>query len=391
VVFAAGSVLCSLAPGLPVLLVVRVAQAAGAAMMVANNMPITVNAFPPEQRGRVLGMISVVVSLASLTSPTIAGLLITYLSWRAAFLVEVPIALVALALTLRYVPETTRSERATFDVPGAVTFALTVVPLTTVLNQGQKLGWTSLPIVGLVALGLASGTAFLHLNRRTEQPVLDLGLLRNRMFAVSNICTLLATVGWSSEGFLLPFLLQNALGYTPVEMGLMMMASPLTRLPLAPVSGAMVDRFGCRVPATLGFVVETLAFLWISNTPAGTPAWLVLVKMALLGVGSVLMSTPNSAGVMGSVPPEQSGAASGFMTTMRHVGIASGVAVIGTVFATRSAYHAGLMGATDPVAGYALGFRDAALALAALFGAGVVLSWARGTEMYEAEAAPASE
>ena len=390
VLFGLGSGLCSLAPTLPILLLCRVVQASGAAMLVSNSMPIVVGAFPPNQRGRALGLNGVAASISSLLGPSIAGILISTVSWRATFVFLVPVSAVGAVLTWRFVPDIRAEGKQVFDLRGAALFALTVVPLTAFFNQGTNLGWTSPLILGLLAVGLTSGTLFVWLNHRTEHPILDLSLLRNRMFALSNVGTLLATVGWQSHNFLLPFFLQNALGYSPAQMGLLMMAPAATQIWVNPISGWLVDKLGCRVPGTIGFLFEAGALLWMSATPVGTPTWLVIIKLMAIGMGFGLTATPNSAGVLGSVHRDKVGAASGFMTTMRHIGIASGVAIIGTLFATRSAFHAGLLGSSDASLGYAPGFRDAVRVLAMIDATGAVLSWLRGTQMcpLEAEGVP---
>ncbi len=380
VLFATGSLLCGLAANLPMLLLCRVVQASGASALVANTLPIVVGIFPAQERGRALGYNSVVVSLASLLAPTLTGFLIGTWSWRGVFLFQIPVVLTGMALTLRFVPDVPAEPGQSFDLVGAVAFALTVVPLTAVLNQGSRLGWSSPLVLLLAAVGLGSGALFVVRSGRISQPLIDLRLLRIRMFAFSNLCTFVSNLDWASLGFLLPFLLQRVLGYSPVQMGLLLIAQPAVQIVTSPIAGWMADRWGCRVPATLGYALQALTVFWLSATTPGTSTALVILKLGLAGVGFGLSATPNSAAVLGSVPKERGGAASGLMATMRHVGMVTGVAVIGTLFATRSAYHAALLGSANPADGYTAGFRDAARLLATVDAAGILLSWARGRQ-----------
>jgi EmrB/QacA subfamily drug resistance transporter len=378
VLYSVGCALCGLATRLPMLLLGRVVQATGSAAMVSNTLPMVVGVFPANERGQALGYNAIVTSVASLLAPTVTGILISTWGWRSVFLAQIPLVLAAMVLTIRFVPELAAEAGQQFDAAGAASFALAVVPLTAVLNQGSRLGWTSRPVLLLGAVGLASGAYFIRRSQRVPQPIIDLRLLRIRMFAMSNLCTFVSNLDWASLGFLLPFLLQRVLGYTPVQMGLLLMAQPAVQIVSGPVSGWMADRWGARVPATIGYVLQVGTLLWLSMTNQSTSVALVVLKLALSGVGYGLSSTPNSAAVLGSVSRESGGAANGFMGTMRHIGMVTGVAVIGTLFATRSAHHASVLGSTDVVAGYAGGFHDAIRVLACVDAAGIAFSWARG-------------
>ena len=378
--FAVGSLLCAASPSFPLFLVSRIVQGVFAAMIGANAVAVITQTFAAEQRGMALGMWSTVTASAQLLGPSLAGLLIQGVGWQANFGVQAGLGTLGAVLAHRALPDFPR-QAAPFDLSGAAALAVTIASFTVLLNRGPKLGWTSPLALGLLALGLLAGAAFGWLSRRATAPVLSLRLLANRRFAFSNACVFLTWMGLQATGFVLPFFLQKVVGLSPAEMGLMLMAQPALILVVSPLGGWLTDRFGSRLPATAGTLCDVAAVLFLATaTPATARSGLVL-RLAATGVGAGLAQAANSAAIMGEAPRGQAGMASGLAGTMRHLGLVTGTAVIGTFFSVRSGMHAG---AGAPIeAGYFAGFRDALYVLAFTHGLSALVSALRGPHQAE--------
>ena len=347
VVFTVGSALCGAAPTAEALIAFRVLQAVGASMLMANGMAITSAVFPPGERGKALGINGAVVATGTTVGPTLGGLLIAWLGWRSTFYVNVPIGIVGTALALYVLQEkrisAARSPGQRFDLAGALTAAVALLALLLALTHGQEWGWKSLPTLALLALFAALLTAFLAVEFRHPQPMLHLGLFRVRAFALGSLAACLSFLALSANAFLMPFYLQLILGYGPDTAGILMTPSSLTIALVAPLSGWLSDRVGARILSSLGLAVNCLALLSLSRLGPTATYGDVLGRLLLLGVGSGLFQSPNNSSVIGSVPRESYGVASGFVSMMRNLGTVTGVALAGAI----------LMGSMAPVVGHA--------------------------------------
>jgi EmrB/QacA subfamily drug resistance transporter len=376
VLFGTGAALCSVAQGISGLVGSRVVQGIGGAMLVSNSMAIITEVFPSTQRGRALGLNATVVALASLTGPSLSGWLIDGFGWRAIFRTHVLLSAVGATISLVALPRTERRADQRFDFLGALSLSISVFSLTLALNQGRRQGWNSPYIVGLFGLWVLSSAAFIVIDTRVEDPVLDLRLLRNRMFTIGNVCVFISSFALAGLNFVLPFFFQGVLAYTPSEMGVRLMTQPIVQAMVGPLSGWLADRLEARHLTSAGLGVAGLGILLLSGlSPAATdPA--VILRLVLLGVGFGLFQTANNYAVMGSVKRTRIGTAGGFLGTMRHLGMITGVAGIGAIFAARSAYHGGL----EETAALAGGFRNALWVVAGICLLGALVSLTRGRE-----------
>jgi len=331
VIFVAGSVLCALAPNLLALDGFRAVQAVGAAMLQANSVAIIALAVPRRRLGRALGMQGAAQALGLALGPSVGGLLLVVGGWRLLFLVNVPVGLVGLVAALLFVPRSTQlSGRVEFDWSGFALFFPAVAALVFAISQGDHLGWTSplilMALVGTVGLGLA----FVGRERRARHPMVDLTLFRRTPFTAGVSSSLLAFLVLFGVLVVVPFFLERAEGFGTVRTGLELMMMPVALGLVAPWSGRMADSLGVRLPAVtgLGMVAGGLALLAVLH-PA-TPGFLAL--LALVGAGLGLFTSPNNAGIMASVPAQQSGLASGLLNMSRGLGTAMGLAVATAVF-----------------------------------------------------------
>ena len=374
VTFTLGSALGGLAPGIWWLVGARGLQGLGSAMMLAAGQAIVAELFPEGERGRAMGWLHVAVSAGFAAGPTLGGLLIDQVGWRAVFLINVPIGMLAALAAVKYVPPGARRHGQAFDLPGAATLTLGLVALLLALSRGLTDGWGTAEVVGELLTAAVFLAAFVAIERRAARPIVDLALFRRWPFTAGLVAAFLTFVAMASNMFLVPFLLQQLMALSAAQAGLVMIAVPLTILCVAPLSGHVADRVGARLPATIGLVLVTAAIILMATFRADTsPLWATVV-LALYGAGAGLFQAPNNSAVLGAAPPSHRGVAAGTLATMRQLGQVVGVAVASGLWTgRRDAYGAWL----PPDEALALAFRDALLGLAVVGVAAVLVSWLR--------------
>jgi EmrB/QacA subfamily drug resistance transporter len=338
-IFLAASMLCGLAPSAGALVAFRAVQAVGAAMLFANSPAILTRNFPPEQRGRALGLQATMTYLGLTVGPSFGGWLASQLGWRAVFYINVPICLLALWFSVRFIPRdgganAGAEQGARFDVPGAATFIAGLVALLLGLNQGQEWGWTSPAILGLLAAAAVLLTAFVLIERRAPNPMLDLSLFGKRVFSAATASAVFNYICIYSLLFLLPFYLIQGRNLNPAQAGLLLTAQPLVMAMVAPISGAWSDRIGSRVLSTLGMAILGLGLFMLSRLGPDSPFAMVAAGLAVAGLGTGIFISPNSSALMGSAPRNRQGIASGILATARNVGMVLGVGIAGAVLTT---------------------------------------------------------
>lgn len=335
VIFMVGSVLSSLAPTPALLVAARAVTALGSAAMWANSAAILTHAFPSAQRGRALGLQSMMVQLGNSFGPPVGGLVAGWLGWRAIFWVSVPVTLVALVLSLRFIQRDEPSGRGErFDLAGAAVYMLGLMLMLVGLNQGHAWGWGSAWVLGSLILGAILLAGFALIESRVRWPMLDLGLFRERAFASPVVTAVLNFVCASSIVFLLPLYLLLGRRLAPAEAGLIMVTQPLVMASITLLSGALSDRIGSRLPATLGMLILSLGLFLLSRVDAATPLPMLVAILATTGVGIGLFNAPNSSAVMGGVPSSRRGVAAAILSTARTLGNTLGIGLAGAIFTT---------------------------------------------------------
>lgn len=382
VVFTVVSVVAGFAANAQQLIGLRVVQGIGSALVQGIGPAITVSAFPENERGRALGINSTAVALGGMSGPVLGGIIADTLGWRWIFFARIPIALVVLAVFFLVVPND-RPARAgqRFDVGGATTLFFALSTLLLGVTQGHTWGWTSAPVLGLIGGSLLLFALFVWVELRVPQPMLPLGVFRNRLFSAASVSAMLNFCGASASFFVMPFLLVQGLLMTPSRAGLLLVPQMFMMFVAAPISGILSDRFGSRVLTPVGGVLTGMALLSLSRLTPESTELDVIWRSGLLGLGMATFNSPNNSALMGSVPRSQVGLAGGTMSLMRNLGNVVGVAVAATVLTAREALHAldlSAAGVPAPqLAPLALigGARDALLvgALIAFLGVGVSL------------------
>ena len=304
-------------------------------MLLANSPAILTHSFPGSQRGQALGLQATMTYLGLTTGPALGGWLATKFSWRAVFYINVPVGLLALALSWIFIPLDTGSSQAErFDPAGAVVFLAGLVALLLGLNQGAEWGWTSAPILGLIAAAVVLLVIFVFLELRNPSPMLDLRLFGSRVFSAATTSAVLNYVALYSVLFLMPFYLIQGRGLTPAQAGLILTAQPLVMAVAAPISGTLSDRIGSRLPATLGMLILAGAMLLLSRIGAQTSWATISLGLGIAGLGTGIFISPNSSALMGSAPRNRQGIAAGILATARSVGMVMGIGMAGAILTT---------------------------------------------------------
>jgi len=332
-IFTLGSVLCGFAPTIWFLVGTRVIQAVGAAMLMANSAAIITAIFPFQERGRALGLTGTVVALGSLTGPALGGILIGLVSWRSIFYINLPIGIIGyLAAQLILPTDMPRKVGDRFDFTGAALFTAGMISLLLAINNGEDWGWTSLPVLLGLTLGLGLLIGFVINERRVRHPMIDLSLFRNRPFIIGNLSGWLCFVAMFANTMLLPFYLQQILNYTPSQVGLLMTAFPIMMAVVAPISGHASDKFGPVLLTSGGLAICALGLFYYSTLSATANFYQVIPGPLLLGLGAGMFNSPNNSSVMSSVPPPKLGLAGGLNSLVRNLGMISGIALSVSLF-----------------------------------------------------------
>jgi EmrB/QacA subfamily drug resistance transporter len=325
VVFTVGSVLCGLAPTIHWLIGFRMLQAIGAAMTLA------------------LGISGAIVSIGIVVGPTLGGVLIDALSWHWIFFVNLPVGIVGTLLALRFVPAFKPAGRQQFDYLGAITLFISLLSLLLALTFGQQVGFGERRILLLFANWAIFLVAFLIVEWRASQPMIDLRLFRNRWFSFGLATGMMTFVAIGGTIILLPFYLENILGFGTRQVGLLMTVVPIGMGVLAPISGTLSDRFGTHSMTLFGLCAMLIGYYAMSTLGTGISIPGYFLRLLPVGVGMGMFQSPNNSAIMGSAPRERLGIASSLLSINRVLGQITGVAVLGAVWASRVAFHVGAM------------------------------------------------
>jgi EmrB/QacA subfamily drug resistance transporter len=382
-VFVVGSALCALAPNLIALDCFRVVQGLGAAMLQANSVAIIYLAAPRQALGRAIGIQGAAQALGLALGPSIGGLLLGAAGWRLIFWVNVPVGILGIAAGLLFIPRSLHLQRrVAFDWIGLGLFAPTIVALLIAVSFGNRLGWGSDSIIGLLIVTVGCGLAFVAWERRAAAPMLDLSLFSRPAFSAGITSGLLSYLVLFGTLFVVPFALERGQGLSSAQVGLELTVMPLALGVVAPLAGRGVDRFGARPLTVTGMALTASVLCILGLTHPGHV--LFVVELGLVGVGLGLFTPANNAAIMGASPRESSGMASGVLNMTRGMGTATGLAFTGLVFGLAG-------GEASNTADIGHGFTAALLFLAALAGVAAVVAGLRGAAPVETRSTEAGD
>ena len=366
--FAAASAACALAPEVGWLVAARAVQGAGAAMVLTLGLALLSAAFPPEKRGTAIGLFSAVTGISVALGPLIGGAIVEGIAWEWIFWLNVPIGLAAIPLVLTRIEESFGGDTG-LDLPGLGLISGAAFGIVWGLVRGNAAGWDSLEVVGALAAGVLLVGAFIARELRAPEPMLPIRFFRSRAFSAGNAAIFLTFASLFGAVFFFAQMLQSALGYGPLDAGLRLIPWTITFITVAPVVGALADRFGERPFMVGGLTLQALGMGWIALiADAGlTYSEFVLPSVvAGIGVSMAIPAAQNS--VVGSFALEDVGKAAGANSMMRELGGVFGVATAAAVFA-----GAGSFASADA---FLDGFAPAIAVVAALSLAGAIVALA---------------
>lgn len=359
--FALASVLCGIAPNAPVLIAARALQGVGAALLTPGSLAILEASFAPQDRGRAIGAWSGLSGVASAIGPFLGGWLIATASWRLIFAINLPIAVLVIALAWRHVPES-RDAEATgrVDLVGGALVTLGLVGLTYGLIEGSASGWASAGVLTALVGGVVVLAAFVLWERRARNPMLPLELFASHQFTATNLVTFVIYGALGGTLFLLPIELQTVSGYTPLQAGVSLLPLTVIMLVLSARSGALAARIGPRLQMSVGPVLVGLGLALFTLVGAdGSYLTAVLPAVTVLGLGLATTVAPLTSTVLAAVPAQHAGMAS---AVNNDVARAAGLIAVAVLPAA-----AGITGAAYYLPGtFSTGFHTASLIAGAL-------------------------
>lgn len=331
--FAVGSGLAAAAPGTEVLIAGIAIAGAGGAILMPSSMAMLTNLFTGERRGLAIGMWGAATELISGVGVLVGGVLTGQLSWRWIFIVDVVVALIIAVMVLRGARESRDpTVPRVVDFPGVAAIGISLTALVLALNEGSAWGWGSTATVSLLVVAVIGFALFAVIERRSAHPIISFEFFRRRNFAGATIVIFVLDFSFGALLFFLPLYFQELLGYSPTQVGLLLL--PLTGLMViaSPLGGKIATRVGPRPPIVSGLALIAIATYWISTVSLSTDYAELWVPTAIMGFGVGFAVTPMNLAAMNAISRDHAGAASGILVTLSGLGATLGVAVTGALF-----------------------------------------------------------
>jgi EmrB/QacA subfamily drug resistance transporter len=334
VVFGVSSGLIALAQSEAWLVTFRALQGVGAAFMMPATLSIITNAFPAHERGKAIGTWAGVSALALAIGPVVGGFLVENVSWQSIFLLNLPVAALAVVVTL-FATHESRDETAarSVDFPGVTAITVGLTAMVLALVEGNAWGWGSGRIVALLATAVVALTAFAVVEHRTTNPMVDFRFFRSRSFLGANLVAFIVSFAMLATFFFLALYLQNVRGYSPLEAGVRFLPMTAVIIVGGPIAGRLSDRIGPRPLMASGLLLNAISLFWQGHLTVDTPYTSLLGAFVLMGFGMGLVMSPMSTAAMNAVDQTKAGVASGVLSMSRMVGGTFGVAVMGALIA----------------------------------------------------------
>ncbi len=346
--FTLGSLLCSISWNEMALILFRVVQGAGGGFLMPVGMAIVTREFPPEKRGLALGFWGIAAAASVSLGPTLGGYLIDNFAWHSIFDINVPVGLVGIFATLVIQREYKTSTTRSFDIVGFLAVSTFLTALLIALSDGNAEwntgGWTSPFILSCFAISLIGLVVFLAVELNIRHPLIDLSLLKNFNFGMSNLVLFIFGMGMFGSTFLLPLYLQNGLGYTAFQAGSLFLPVGIIMAVAGPVAGRLSDKTNPKILALFGIIVLSLSLFVNQFLSLFSETSSIMVSLYLRGIGMGFIFTPLSALSLSEIPRERMAQASGLFNVLRQIGGSFGVALMGTLLTMRTDFHTTIYG-----------------------------------------------
>jgi EmrB/QacA subfamily drug resistance transporter len=334
-VFGAASFLIALSQSDTWLIAFRAVQGVGSGFMMPATLSIITNAFPARERGRAIGTWAGVSAMALAIGPVVGGFLVQDVSWQSIFLLNVPVAALAIAVTLFAVRES-RDETAIreIDVPGVAALTVGLAALVLALVKSNAWGWGSVKVIGLFAVALLSIVAFALIEPRRRAPMVDFTFFRSRTFFGANVVAFIVSFVMFATFFSLALYMQDILHFSPLQTGVRFLPTTICVMFAGPLSGRLADRIGSRPLMAAGLVSVAASMFWMTGITTHSSYGYLVVSFILQGLGIGFVMSPMSTAAMNAVDRTKAGVASGVLSMTRMVGSTFGVAALGAIIAS---------------------------------------------------------
>jgi len=322
------TLLCGFSVNLSMLIVMRILQAVGGAMVMANGLAIVTENYPPSERGKNIGLVITMMAIGSIAGPPLGGIAIGLWGWQSVFYLTFLVSIAGFIVSYVSIPKDTKTREAgyRFDVVGSLLLVISVITFIYGFSNVAVMGIGAPVVFMSIVIFAASFVLFIVIEKRKMHPVVHLNLFQNWVFSTSVIASLLSFVTMFTPTVLIPFYYQKVLGISPQTAGLYMMAFPVAMAVVSPFSGALSDRIGSAILTTAGMVINGIALILLANISLQTPIVLILIYVALMGLSLGLFQSPNNSSIMGSVPKNKLGAANGITQLIKNIGMVIGIA-----------------------------------------------------------------
>ncbi|MHC1685238.1 MAG: MFS transporter [Clostridiaceae bacterium] len=333
IVFTIGSVLCGISTTGIQLLIFRIIQSIGGALLLANSVPIVTDAFPKNELGKALGINTMVVSVGAVIGSILGGALLVF-GWRSTFYINVPIGIVGTiwsALQLREVDFLPKNQK--FDFKGTFVFSIGMLLFLISLSLVRYTGWTP-TIISLLLISFVIMFIFVRIEIKAEYPMLDMGLLKTRILAFAYCSNFFSSVSRGAVSYLLVFYFQGIKGYSSMLSGLLLAPLALSILVLSPISGHLSDKYGSKNLSTVGLLISAVGLLFLMRLSPSTSMMELSIYLIIIGIGSGIFISPNTSCIMKSVPDDKRGVAGGVRTMMINSGTVISIALSLSVLST---------------------------------------------------------
>ncbi|WP_297425542.1 MFS transporter [Clostridium sp.] len=322
------TLLCGFSTSFYMLIIMRILQAVGGAMVMANGLAIVTENYPPSERGKNIGVLATVMAIGSIAGPPLGGIIIGLLGWRSVFYLTFVVSILGFIASYHTIPADNKEKNKDFkfDYLGSSLLIIIIVSFIYSFSNINKMGLSNPIIYSSLLVFLIAFIIFIFWEKKVSHPVVHLSLFKDWVFTSSIIASLISFLTMYSPTVLMPFYYQKVLGISTQQSGLYMMAFPIAMAIISPFSGALSDKIGAVVLTSTGLVINGIALILLANISMNTPIYLVLFYMFLMGLSLGLFQSPNNSCIMGSVPKNKLGAANGITQLVKNLGMVIGIA-----------------------------------------------------------------
>ena len=339
IVFTVGSAFCAFAWNVPSLTLARAIQAVGGGMIMPVTMAMIYRITPREKIGKAMGLFGMIFVFAPAIGPTVGGYLVEYVNWRWIFTINIPIGIMGFALGAMLIPEIKSAHPGKFDWWGALTSAIALFCILFALSEGSNWGYTSIEIIMLLYTSVVFFALFIYHQLTTKEPLLDLRVFKNMNFTMGNILLVIITVGMYGALFYIPIFLQSIMGIGALKAGLIMLLPALASAVMMPISGAMYDSIGPKVPIILGLSIITGSTFALSFLDVSTALSTIIIINVVrsMGMGLVMMTAQTA--LMSEIPTDKVGRATSVNNVLTRVAASFGIAALTLIMTQRNSIH----------------------------------------------------